>query len=41
MAEAQALAGDLEGARATVARAIEKDPSSRPARQLERRLSGR
>jgi tetratricopeptide (TPR) repeat protein len=41
MAEAQALAGDVEGARATVARAIEKDPSSRPARQLERRLSGR
>lgn len=38
MAEAQAKTGDLDGARATLARALEKDPTNRAARQLQRRL---
>lgn len=37
-AEAQAKTGDLDGARATLARALEKDPTNRAARQLQRRL---
>ena len=38
MADAQARTGDLDGARATLARALEKDPVNRAARQLQRRL---
>jgi tetratricopeptide (TPR) repeat protein len=38
LAEVQARAGDLTAARATIARAVEKDPASRAARNLQRRL---
>jgi uncharacterized protein HemY len=38
LAEVQARAGDLPAARATLARALDKDPTNRAARQLQRRL---
>jgi predicted Zn-dependent protease len=38
LAEAQMKTNDLDGARATVARALERDPANRLARQLQRRL---
>lgn len=41
MADAQAKAGDLDAARATLARALEKEPANRAARQLQRRLAAR
>ena len=41
LAEAQMKTNDVDGARATVARALEKDPANRAARQLQRRLGAR
>jgi tetratricopeptide (TPR) repeat protein len=41
LAEAQYKAGQIEGARTTIARALEKDPASIPAQTLARRLQGR
>lgn len=38
LADAQARSGDLTAARAAVAQALEKDPTSRAARNLQRRL---
>ncbi len=41
LAEAQLKAGDLDSARATVQRALEKDPESAAARNLSRRIQTR
>jgi len=41
LAEAQAKAGQVDRARATVLRALERDPASPPARGLARRLQAR
>jgi predicted TPR repeat methyltransferase len=40
LAEAQVKTGALDAARATLAKALEKDPGSRPALRLQRVVGG-